>query len=339
MSIIEENLQTILEEEMEKKTKLDFMGMVPCPIKPKFREMYEEVNKKYFKETGKQFYSYVPSSCSCDDRTKSLSNILSAESEDEMPDIAVTFGLGDFVNSKIIDKFISKGVYKNVIPIEKCSYLKEVDMKDPFDAYGIFGVFPTIIMIDKKKIGNLPIPSKWEDLLNPVYKDSICIPGGHGDVASLLPLYIYKEFGNEGLKKLDNNVSNVLHGSRVAQIAGSNKSECAPIYIVSWFFAKACANENVEIIWPEDGALIDPLIMMVKKELPTDLNRIKDFLLSKEVSSMLADNYFPSTSPLIENKFPLNPKFKWIGWDYIIDNKMEVLKEEVTKDFNKYLKD
>lgn len=332
-------IQTILDE--EKRTKLDFYGNVPCPIKPKFREAYDKMAKTYYEETGKQFFSYVPLSCQTDftQEVKSLSNILSAKSIDEMPDIAISMGIDDYCHSRIIEQYISKGYYDKVIDTSKCKFLKGVDLSDKYNATNVISFFPIVLLIDKRKMGDLPIPKKWSDLLDPIYKDSICIPGGHGEVSTLFPLYIYKDYGEEGLKKLEYNTATIAHGSKAAQIAGTLNSEGAPIYIISWFFAKACVNTKyTEIVWPEDGALIDPMLMYIKKNLDEGLERIKDFLISEEVSHIFADNNLPSTSTLVENKLPENATFKWLGWDYIYENKIEELMKYVVKDFQKYIK-
>ena len=333
-------ISDFLKKEQEGKIRLDFLGQVPCPIKPKFKEAFANMAKEHYKKTKKEFFTYIPISCPHDmEREKSLSNILSAESIDEIPDIAVTFGIGDYCYPKIIKNYISKGYFKKVIDLDKCEMLKGIDFSDPYNGYNVLCTFPTVIMIDKKKIGDLPIPKKIMDLLDPIYKDSIAISGGHGRVSLLFPMHVYKEYGEEGLKKLDNNICNILHGSKMAKIAGTNNSEGAPIYVMSWFFAKACTNyDNTEIIWPEDGALIDPLILMVKKDISEELNPILDFITSEKVSEIFADNYFPSTYPNIDNKLPENAKFQWIGWDYIVNNSLEEFDKMIQNKFSKYIK-
>ena len=67
--------------------------------------------KEHYKKTKKEFFTYIPISCPHDmEREKSLSNILSAESIDEIPDIAVTFGIGDYCHPKIIKNYISNSL-------------------------------------------------------------------------------------------------------------------------------------------------------------------------------------------------------------------------------------
>lgn len=340
ISNIEKDIEALINEEDMKKNRLEFLGQVPCPIKPAFKEEYDILAREYFEETGKQFFSYVPTSCGDGtDRQKGLSNILMANTIDEIPDIGVSFTMGDYCNSKIIKDYVSKGYFESAIDVDQCEMLKGVNLKDPYNAFSTLAIFASVIMVDKRKIKDLPIPKKWNDLLDPVYKDSIAIPGGHGDISVLYPMYVYKEHGEEGLEKLEHNVCNVLHGSKVAKIAGTNNSEGAPIYVVSWFFAKACANTDyIEIIWPEEGAYIEPEIMIVKKDLPEDLNKIVDFMKSEKVSKIFADNYFISTYKGIDNKLPEDAKFKWIGWDYIFENPVEKFKDKVQNKFCKYVK-
>lgn len=334
------NLEYLINKDEDKKKNLDFLGFVPCPIKPKFREAYEELAKAYYEETGDQFFSFVPASCAINtDNAKSLSNVLSIDNIENMPDVMVSPGLSDISNSKVLSRFISKGYYKRVIDINENETFNDLNLKDPWGAFNPIAIYATIILVDKKKIGNLPVPKSWKDLLNPIYKDSIVIPGGHGEVSSLFPMHMYKEQGEEAFAKIDNNVCNVMHGSKIAKIAGSGNSECAPIYVTSWFFAKACANiKDIEIIWPEEGALVEPAVMIVKKDAAEKTERIVDFIKSEKVSKIFADNFFISTYKGIDNKLPGDAKFQWIGWDYVYNNPIEEFKEKVQSIFKKYIK-
>lgn len=333
-----DKLKELLNEEGFTRTKLDFLGFVPCPIKPAFKWAYDDLERQVYKETGEQYFSYVPSSCNnIDANKKSLSNILTANSIDEIPDITCSFGMSDYVNPKIVENYTSKGSFERVF--EVADEFKEYNLYDKYNAFTPISLFATVIMIDKKRIGNLPIPKSFEDLLNPIYKNSIIIPGGHGETGVLLPMHYVKYYGEEALEKLENNTINVLHGSKIAKIAGSGNSESAPIYVVPWCFAKACENvRDTEIIWPKEGAIVEPQVLIVKKNVSGKLNKIIDFMKTEKVAKIFADNYFISTMEGVDNKLPKGAKFNWIGWDYVFENPVDKFKEKINPIFQKYIK-
>jgi ABC-type Fe3+ transport system substrate-binding protein len=333
--------EIVKSENLAEKRKLDFLGMVPCPIKPKFHEFYEKTAKEYFLSTGRALYAHVPLECGCQgtEGEKRFVNILDIPSIDMFPDLVAAFSFMDFFNSGFQSRFFSKGYFRHIPTVPLNRDFQGLGLEDPDGDFNIYSVFPTVIMVDKRKLGNLPVPKSFGDLLDPVYKGQITIPSGHGTVSSLFPMYILKEFGEAGLQALDDNVGNILHGAKMAKIAGTMNSECTPIYVITWFFAKTCAQtQYVDIIWPEDGAYIDPMYLIAKKELPQESELLLNMLTGADFSGFLAENFFPTANGMVDNRLPQGAKMKWIGWHFLKNNKIEELTVRIEKIFDKHIK-
>lgn len=119
---------------------------------------------------------------------------------------------------------------------------------DPLGQYGVYAVMADVLLVDRNKLGDLPVPRTRKDLLDPRYRDRIVLFGkDRTEISNATFLYIYKEFGMDGIRSLARNVKHALHGAQMSRMAGSANTEGGSVYLVSWFFAKTCVKPNVEI--------------------------------------------------------------------------------------------
>lgn len=301
--------------------KVNFIGYTYCPLKLTFKEYFEEVLKKYEKETGdKDFKYYVPSGCVSGDPYDDLWKV---DDVDQLPDIIASVGFGDYFRKEFVERFISAGYFEAVELQGIHREFTDAGLVDPEGRYNIYSVFPLVMLVDKKKLGKLPVPKQWSDLLNPIYSNKIIIGSSHGDFHEDLFIYILKEHGEDGLIKLSENIKTGWHASQMAKVAGTNSSEGAAIYVIPWMFAKSCPRtDNTEIIWPLDGALVTPNYFLVKESAIEKYKVFIEFLTGTDYGQKSADNYFPVINSKVDNKLPEGVAFKWIGWDYIRSHSM-----------------
>lgn len=325
--------------EQEKKRPLELYAEVPCPMKQRFRTAYEAFEKSYYKQTDKRFYTFVPTTCPAGiEIDETARDLMAAKTLDDLPDICVSYGLEAFSTPQFRENFISKGDFQSVVDVSGIPFLAQEEFKDRYHCYNTIGCFPQVMLIDHKKLGNRPVPKSWKDLMNPVYKDCISLPSGHGAIETTLLMHLYKEYGEEGLQAIDHNVKVSMGGSIAARTAGTNKPEAAAIYILPWIFAAgAVKGDQIFIVWPEEGILVEPILLMVKSSLKKEQKPLLDFMLSKEVSEIFSENYFLSTHPDVEPKLPKGEKVKWLGWDYVFDNSMVNIYNMLTERFYGYL--
>jgi ABC-type Fe3+ transport system substrate-binding protein len=315
--------------------KINLLGYTYCPMKITFRESYEEIFKKYIEETkDKDFKYYIPSGCVSQDPYE---NIWKADNIDDLPDVIASVGFGDFFRKEFVERFVEKGYFKAISYPKMHKSFINAGIIDHHNHYTVYSVFPLVLLIDRKRLGDFPVPQKWSDLLKPVYVNNIIIGASHGDVHEDLLLYIYKEHGEKGLIKLASNIKTGLHASQMAKIAGSNARGGAAIYVIPWMFAKSCPRaETTRIIWPDDGAITTPTYMLVKKTSMDKYKMFTDFLTGYDYGQKSADNYFPVLNAEVNNRMPGEAKFKWLGWDYINSQSMEELKNYVLDVFKRH---
>lgn len=334
MIVIDEKLK--LEDMIaeDPSLKLDFIGYTYCPLKHTFKECFEEVLKDYVKKTGDTgFKYYVPSGCSSENP---YDDLWESETIDQLPEVIAGAGFGDFFRQDFFDRFISKGYFKAIQYQGIHKEFSDAGLVDPKGWYTVYSVFPLVMLVDIKKLGELPMPRKWSDLLNPFYKDNIVIGASHGDIHEELLLHIYKEHGEAGLISLASNVKTGWHASQMAKAAGSANSSGAAVYVIPWMFAKSCPRtEATGVVWPQDGALVTPMYILVKEAASEKYKPFIDFLTGSFYGKKSADNYFPAANSEVDNKLPEGAAFKWLGWDYIRSQPLEQLTDSVLGIFKK----
>lgn len=300
----------------------------PCAIKNTLTEDINEIVNEYNETSGEIIEGYIPVGCGGNVSTK---NILDIENVDEFPDLVVSRGFGNYFTNKFIDNFLNKGCFKSIKRDVINKDFMGIGIEDS-DYYTPYAVIPFLIVIDKTKIGDLKVPSKWGDLLDSMYEDNIIIGGNEKNISDILLLYIYKEFGKVGIEKLALNVKNKMHWTKMINLLGTKKEESAAIYVMPWFFAKACPKDkDILIVWPEDGAIISPMYMILKESNIEKMKIIIDYINGTDFGKKSAKVFYPVLNPEVNNNLTENASFKWIGWEYLSDNNIEEL-ERYTKD-------
>jgi len=132
---------------------------------------------------------------------------------------------------------------------------------------------------------------------------------------------------------LARSISSAVHPAQMVKNAGS-KAGGPAISIMPFFFANLAKNtRNVTIVWPEEGAIVSPVTMIVKRDHSTDLDLLIKFLAGKETGSLLSGVHFPSMVPDVPPCVPLDTAFSWIGWDYIRGHDIGKETEMVSREF------
>jgi ABC-type Fe3+ transport system substrate-binding protein len=309
--------------ELPPKGHLDFLAYIVCPLKHLFKDGLEAVLQDYRRRTGKTFNCFVPMGCGGADPYE---DIWRAESIGEFPDLVISVGFDNLFKRSFLERFVARGYFRAAQPQPVAPVFAECGIVDPDGWHTVYGIFPYIIMVDHQKLGDLPVPRSWGDLLNPVYRKRIIVGGSLDDLSEVLLLDFYKEFGAEGVAKLAANVKDAWHASKMAKTAGTGNPDGAAIYVAPWFFASTCPHKGVvSLIWPREGALASPLYLLAKAERLEELKVVVDYVTSKEFGEKAAATRFPMLHPEVDNQLPPDAKFKWLGWDYIKAMNLEYL--------------
>jgi len=241
---------------------------------------------------------------------------------DEFPDMLVSSEHGNAFNRAFHRRHVEAGVFSGCQPDGVDPIFSQ--LVDPKGWIGVFAVAPFVLLIDRQRLGGLPIPRKWADLMEPVYCGQVVFSGwrreGNGPYSHLNLFFLLsmaREFGLEGVEKLMANVPSLLHSTQMPRLAGGGASP-GGIYVVPWSLASICPRrDQTEVVWPEDGALAFPLWMTVKE---TQRQRL-DFLIrhfhGPELADYLNHNGYPALSSECPCTLPDGASFKWLGWEFL----------------------
>ena len=320
-----------------KERRPDLLAYIPCPLKQFFKENLDMVLAKHRERTGISYDCEVPMGCGSKDE---FEDQWMNEDIDRMPDIIISMGFGDFFRKEFVDRFVKTGHFKAVLPSNVNRDFSDSGLIDPDGRYTVYSHHPYLFMIDKMKLGNLPVPKTWQDLLNPAYENNIIV-GGHGDeISETILLHYVREFGSSAVEKLAGNIKSIWHGAEMAKHAGSRSSEGAAIYVASHFFASTCPRkEAVQIFFPEDGIAASHLYMLVKKNPEKDPRVIIDYLFGKLYGNQSVEQFFPVINGDIKDRVYEGKKIRWAGWDFIRQNDIHTLRDEMTSNFISIWKD
>jgi ABC-type Fe3+ transport system substrate-binding protein len=304
---------------------LHLLAYAACQFKPTFKEHVDVVLRKYCEETGIVLNSHIPLGCGHND--DAYDNVWQVEDIDDFPDIVASMGFGDFFRKAFVERFVKKGYFASAWTGKINDPFERAGFRDPDGWYTIYSVFPYVMLVDRRRLGSHPVPRSWPDLLHPDLRDRIIINGSEGLVAEVPLLYFFREHGEDGLIRLAANIRDSWHPAQMARAAASNSSKGAAVYIIPWFWSQVRdGSDDVQLVWPEDGALTSPIYLLIKASKRDELSSIVACLTSTELGAKSAQACFPSLNPLVDNKLPERASFKWLGWDYIKSHDLEELR-------------
>ena len=154
------------------------------------------------------------------------------------------------------------------------------------------------------KKNNLPMPTSWQDLLNPVYKGQIVMPNaassgtGYAQVVSLLQMK-GEEKGWQYLKDLDKNIAQYIKsGSRPCKAAATGE------YAIGVSFAFSGVKQIMEgypikLVIPSEGAGFETEVsaLMKTSKNKDDSKQFLDWLLTLDAAKLYGERAEMSSVP------------------------------------------
>lgn len=311
-------------------------GILPCPVRIPLMEAFD----KFMDEDGNKLDLKV--NANLQSASMGVDFIKESIEKDNDPknlaDIFISAGFDLFFDKNLMGKFKERKVFKDLTGIEKLNSdfdNEKISLKDPDNEYSMIGVVPAVFLVNKQELNGREVPKSFKDILKPEYENSVSLPIGDFDLFNAILLNIYKNYGEDGIKKLGKSLLKSMHPSEMVK-SHMKKTNKPLVTIMPYFFTKMIKDEGPMIaVWPEDGAIISPIFMLTKEEKQDKLKPFVDFFMSKEVGEILSHNgKFPSVTPYVENNLE-NKNFMWLGWDYIKNNDIGSLIKQLEDIFNK----
>lgn len=322
---IEENRSTVDESLVIKKeeedTDLRIDGVLPCPVRTPLLEVFNQ----WMEEEGSKLeytvsYKLKAAATGVDWLKEEIEK---AQGEEELSDLFISAGFDLFFDKKLMGRFKDQGSFKdlsNFPNLNKDFQNDYIDLRDPRKEYTIIGVVPAVFLVNTEEIGDREIPKTWGDILEPEFENSVSLPVEDFDLFNAILLTLYREYGEEGIKKLGKAMLKSMHPAEM--VKSHMKSTRPTVTIMPYFFTKMTKRGGPMVaVWPEDGAIISPIFLLSKKSKKEELQPLVDLFTSREIGEILSHNgRFPSTNPEVDNQVPSNQKYLWLGWDFIQNN-------------------
>ena len=317
----------------KEKSEVTVSGLLPCPVRLPLLEGFDAFIEDFSQKSGIDVsYKLEAASVGADWIEENIQGITDVN---ELPDLFVSAGFETFFDQQTIGRFKDQGTFKDITANEVNSAFSTINIKDPKGDYSIIAAVPAVFMINHEVRGDLPIPKTWSDLLKPEFEQQVALPVGDFDLFNAILLALHKEHGEEGIKALGRCMLKSMHPSQMISNAKRVAEEKPYITIMPYFFTKMVRMvTSLEIIWPEDGAIISPIFMLTKQASMEKVKPIAEYLASPAVGEILAQKgLFPSLHPEVDNLLDFDHPWKWIGWEYIYEHDIGALIRETNSIF------
>lgn len=313
--------------------RFNLVALLPCPLKVPLQSEFKNFLEQL--RSAKQLPLTYFIDAFFNNHLNYEEYLQNIEEPDEIPDVLVTAGFS-FLFQSFMDRFVQQGIFAKALERPVNPRLGETGIVDPTAHFTVLAVNTLVMVVDKKRLGKLPLPAAWGDLLRPEYENQVVIRG-HDDVfCDIVQLNFFKDYGSAGLEQLGRSVRYGLHPAEMVKDLLSSRQNIPPIYVMPYFFYKTIkASQHIEVIWPKEGILAYPVSMMIKAEKLQEFKELSDYLTGDEVAAICANAYFPAVNPAAPMQLPEQVKFKWLGWEFIRNHNMEHLLEELNDTFLK----
>ncbi|AEF83352.1 ABC transporter substrate-binding protein [Leadbettera azotonutricia] len=304
-----------------KREDLDFLGYVHCPIKDRFSKAWQDYEEQYNKSCGNEnkapIRGVVPmGGCGVD----VYYNISTVESKEKFPLAVSDSGYGEFFQGDLLKNPEKRTWFAGRPQAAPANSLfRDLTLQDPRSLFHIFGALPYALLVNHQRLKGRPVPRCIRDLTKSEYAGSVGTGFKWEDISELLLMEIHKEQGEAGIRALARNIGFVGRAPEMAANAVGNRDGCC-VYFISWFFAHAVPKRDyLELIWPEDGAVLNPMYALFRKGDDEKQNACADFLFGKDLGRTMAEGWFAHVNPEVHHDLPEGAKLRWVGWDYLYE--------------------
>jgi hypothetical protein len=249
-------------------------------------------------------------------------------STDQLPDILITY---DF--NTIYHRGFKRCLFNNrnfeTLDFPMHSIYSNTNFKHPSKLIGMLASDALVMVIDRSKFEKKQAPREWYELLNHSLTNGIVLCGDRDYFCNTFYYHFVKNYGFEALKALYNNTLARIHPEEMLQSIHDGNTLEASVYVMPYSYAKNIQIKfDYQIIYPEDGAMLIPIQMLVKKGTYEKNEDIIRFLTGEQLGAKLEQYGFIATNPDTCKQYP-GTKLNWIGWDFIENGDLYKTKEKI----------
>lgn len=309
---------------------VDLMALMPCPIKVPFEKLVHDfIENTDGIEPSKLnivIEGHANHHLTFYEHLEQITDI------EHLPDIIITPGINALFEEDFRKRFVDKGYFQPVLPKQIDEAVLKTGYLDPEERYSMFAMNILVMAVYKPNLPKKQVPKSLEDILGSEYKDKVVLRGQKQYYCESVLLSFEKLFGVEGVKLLAQNTLFGCHPAEMIKMIKTDNPNGGAVYVMPYFYAKSIEDDpRVEIVWPKEGAIVNAISMLVKKDTSEEVKKIAEFIVGEEVGEMCTGAFFPSSHKSNKNNCLKN--LLWMGWDYINDLTITKKVDELNKLF------
>ncbi len=251
---------------------------------------------------------------------------------DVIPDIFISSDINNLYHQSFIMRFLNDDYFER-IDVKATDLFVNADFVHPTGHLCWITTNLLVVVADLEKVHNDLLPDSWGDLLNELFVNALTLRGDDDFFCNAM-LYPYlKNYGESAVTQLGKNTAVGLHPSQMVKNINAGNTNGTPLYVMPYSFALKIRNTvRFKTIFPTEGPIVSPVQLMVKKGAYERNKALVDFILGMEMDDTMNRSGFPAVHSVnIPNLINLN----WIGWDFVLNNDIAVLKEKLQELFYK----
>lgn len=237
----------------------------------------------------------------------------------KLPNVVCGMGFGEYMSAYFKKHYVETGVFEKIdYPNEPIPLFGGIDLSDPSGSYHIYGGSAMVMLVDTRKLEGLPIPLRWDDLLDSRYRGKVVTGFNIDDINEFFPLYFYREHGKEGIRAFAENLAKPIDTLDMMRSSLRQHNDHA-IFLMPHFFACAAPQEDYLIeVWPDDGALLVPYYALARDTEKESVQSILRFIMGDTFAQTITGRKMFHIYSDLDHKFD-GRSFKWLGWEWLHD--------------------
>lgn len=309
------------------------LAMLPCPLKvPVEEDFWSRAEAGEWGQTERDLYLFEGNA----NQTDFYKRVGAFQREEELPDLIISPGISSFFHREFRSRFIDENVFTDVTKGQTHSRFEEMGLADPTGRYTMLCVNPLVMVVDHTRLGDLPVPRSWAELLKPEYRRKVSVRGQKDTFCETSLLTLRHIYGMEAVEAFGEAAEQGQHPAQMAKMAGTGNPAASAILVMPYFYAQNIVKKDkVEIVWPEEGAIASPVFLLAKASKAKELAPLIDYLSGEHTANMYEKASFPALHPAVESKLPEGAGLLWMGWDMIWNEDIEQVTQSV---HNRFLK-
>jgi len=260
---------------------------VPCPLKVRFKAIFDAFMSNYNQQHDKPIYCPTVLEGASHDAEEHLLNATCAE---ELPEVILTMNIGNFFDADFKRRFIDTGILVGYQPTQIAlpEKLQAANMmlQNSLYAFGAWAIVEDLVAQDVDQQ-----PTRWLDFASSELGQAINLHGcpDHISGSSLL-FVIHERGGDAAVQSLARNIKQIAHFSKLIKVLNQRSGEQNARFAMLPGSAayQIPSTKKTTLTTMDEGALLSPMLLLVKAGMEDKYQDILDFFFSTEMRDVLA---------------------------------------------------